>query len=33
MKRKDLFYFLKGHFRDKISEIYISVENWDVISS
>ena len=27
MKRKDLFYLLKGHFRDKISEIYTSVEN------
>ena len=27
MTRKDLFYLLKGHFRDKSSKIYKSVEN------
>ena len=27
MARKNLFYSIKGHFRDKISDIYTIVEN------
>ena len=27
MTRKDLLYLIKGHFRDKISDIYTIVEN------